>query len=161
MAHRMILGDSMSNLPVATMTVDFKLPVSPQGLTIAVERVARKHAADYEYWSSIRTVNGKQYFRLGWKERTDTSMGLYGLKHHELSGDIVVVPGDGKNDEWFATGVRYERVCVRSRVCSPSLNEPLRYLDGAEQILNQIVAILGNEFRAEADEFTERTMTSA
>lgn len=150
----------MSNLPVATQTVDFELPASPQGLAEAVQQMADKHADDYEFWSSVRSVNGNTYFRLGLKERNKTPAGSPGFMGNKPSGDILFTPHDGKDDEWFALGTRHGRVCVRSRVCSAGLDEPLYDLSVAESLLTRTVGIFAVEFTTIVNKITPELAAS-
>lgn len=119
----------MSQLPVASVTVDFDTPVSFENIQLALIQLGlRKSLQDffdqngYLLWTSRRLVDGRYYYRLGFQDSRSKDARVLGTYNY----DILVVPKDGKSEEWFAVDSHYSAVAVRSRACSDSWSEPLR-----------------------------------
>lgn len=134
----------MNGLAIAQRTIDFSPHggIGSQVLIEAAKMMVKPALLESgffgEYWSSERWAEGNHYFRVGLMDGRRDERG------HPLdpSHDIMILPADGKETEWFTTNQRITRVQVRSRQCADDLSMPLRDITTDELALTIIVSIV-------------------
>ena len=129
------------SLAIAETTVKFE-PITPSALIMATKYVEQELASDYIYWSSQRWLNDTTHFRLGLRSKGIAPAGVYGLGS-ELNFDMLILPNDGKEQEWFTLGRPISGgVIVRSRANVASLTEPLRDDSTYETTIKTLVRLV-------------------
>jgi hypothetical protein len=109
---------NMANLPIAKWSFALGAFLTVDEIRGAVKELAESHSNKFQYYEESR-LDGRGKYRLGLKD----------LPMRHGSSDILVIPHNGKDGEWFMDGSQYTMIGVRSRRCVHDMTEPLPNVD--------------------------------
>jgi len=128
----------MQQPPIASRTIDFERSLSVAELSDLLHRVVALSRGRYWHWSSVRSMNDLRYMRFGLKRRD----------YIGSSGDLLILPCDGQEAEWFRCDRSYGRVLVRTRVGSANLIDQLYDQLSVEKELIDCVDNIAEQIKA-------------
>lgn len=133
----------MSENSIARKDVRFpEQGIGSQALIEAVENVLKHFESEaqglFEHWASRRWINGRQSFRLGLRDLRRTIHG----QPEDPSYDILILPNDGKETDWFRTDDRIFSVEVCTRQQVDDFTVPLRDINSDEEQMAVYVGIV-------------------
>jgi hypothetical protein len=137
----------MSRYPIASQLVKFDKCVDVRTLHRALRVVEACYVGEYSYWESLRTADDLTFYRLGLKSYSTLSGGTNLAP--PVSKDILVVPCDGKDAEWFMqakSGV-IGGVRVKSRALCQDTNESMHNQTEAESSLRTLVGQVARQLQ--------------
>ena len=154
---------------IVSKKVRFDTGFSCQILFEKLLEVKDLYPGDYVYWASRCWDDGHEQFRLGLRQLPVTDISPYvplsgraftpgeGLT---LSMDVLILPNDGKELEWFTTTDFIRSFTVRSRVCVDDLSQPLRDLTRDESVLSIMVNKIAYELESRINERLESRLVA-
>lgn len=137
----------MSDYPIADQTASFDRCINVQTLQQALREVAGPRK-DYNYWASTRTDGDHTFYRFGLR-----AVNLLPARTREsatdVTMDVLIVPRDGKNAEWFLqsrSGV-IGSVRVKSRAVCQDTSLDMLDQRRNEQSIQVLVAQVARELQ--------------